>query len=380
MRSDAPSRTRSLPLSPRLLILGALALAACGRVGQGLDERSLLLHPNGDVLSAGSDVQLSDSVPGDAMMAGGSVVFDGFTGGSYLGGGGSQEVGGHIEGSARVAGGSVEFSASVGRNVTLAGGSVEVERAAQIDRNAYLAGGSVQVEGTVEGDMYVGGREVVLNGAVGGDVRVEAERLTVGPDARLSGDLRYRTADGTADIDPAAQIAGSSQALAPREEPGPAGAIVRRLLRLLAFLLTGTVLVALLPDTIQALSVKIAARPGAALGAGLLGLLLVPIGAVVAAVTVLGLPIAAITGALFAIALYLTPVVPAAWLGSALLGAGAESPSIDRAGEVKRFLLGGLILGVAMLLPWLGWLARLVAVALGLGALALALFGPERSP
>lgn len=380
MRNHGSSEKRTLRLASALALLGAFGASACGTAEDAMSNRSVFLHPNGDVLAASSDVQLSDSVPGDAMTAGGSVAFDGITGGSYVGAGGSQDVGGRIEGSARVAGGNVQLSASVGRNVTLAGGNVELDRVAQVARNAYLAGGTVRVAGTVDGDVYVGARDVFLDGAIGGDVRVEAERLTIGPAARLAGDLRYRTADGTADIDPAAQITGTTEVLTPREEPGPAGAIFRRMLRLLAFLLTGTVLVALLPGSTRALRDRLSGRPGAALGTGLLGLILVPVGAVVVAVTILGLPLAAIAGTLFVIGLYVAPIIPSAWTGTALLGRQAEHTPAGRGEEVKAFLLGGLILGVGMLLPWVGWLVRLAAVSLGLGAVALRLFAEEPTP
>jgi len=153
-----------------------------------------------------------------------------------------------------------------------------------------------------------------------------------------------------------------------------------RLLRLLAFLVTGAVLVGLLPGTIRSLTSNVAARPGATLGAGLLGLILVPVGALVMAATVLGIPLAAVAGALFVIGLYVTPVVPAALIGSALLGGRTASPSAERGGEVKAFFLGGLILGIAMLLPWVGWLVRLAAVSLGLGAVALRLFAEKPAP
>jgi cytoskeletal protein CcmA (bactofilin family) len=354
----------------------ALLLAACGpaeRFGEGA-----LLHPNGDVLAAGEDVRITDSVPGDAMAAGGSIVFDGFAGGSYVGAGGQQEIGGRIEGSLRAAGGSVRVFADVARNLTIAGGSLELEPAGRVGRNAYVAGGSVRLDGAVDGDLYVGAREVVLNGVVGGDVRVEAERLTLGPNARLGGDLRYRTKDGVAEIDPQAQIAGGTTALGSTREDGRrGGAIAVAVLRLLAFLVTGTVLVALFPRTLSGLGSTLGRRVGASLGFGALAALVIPLGVVVAAVTLVGLPLAAITAALFAIALYMGPVVPAVWIGGALL---ARPEPSERREALRRFLVGGPILAVAMLLPWVGLLGRMVAVALGLGAAAVALFASDRAP
>ena len=350
------------------------ALAACGPL-DGPDGR-VLLHPEGDVLAAGEDVRVADSVPGDAMVAGGSVVFDGVVGGSYVGAGGEQEIRGRVDGSVRAAGGTVLVSGEVGRNVTIAGGTLEVEPEARIARNAYLAGGTVRMEGAVDGDLYVGAGEVVLDGRVGGDVRVEAERLTIGPNARLEGDLRYRLGDGVADIDPGARIVGQVEALASRGDDGRGTGVAFALLRLLAFLVTGAVLVALFPATVSTLGSRMGRRVGASLGFGALAALAVPLAVLIAAVTLVGLPLAAITALLFAVTLYLAPVVPAVWIGSALL-AGQEHPARPEA--LKRFLVGGPIVAVAMLLPWLGLLARLLVGALGLGAVVVTLFAKNRA-
>jgi len=336
-----------------------------------MSEGRLLLRPNGDVLAAGREVRVSEAVPGDAMAAGGTVVFDGAVGGSYVGAGGRQDIRGRMDGSVRAAGGTVELGASVGRNVTIAGGTVTLGRETEIERNAYLAGGTVHVDGAVDGDMYVGAEEVVLDGVVGGDVRVEAQRLTLGPNARLSGDLRYRTADGTATIDAQAQIVGRTDVLPPREDDGPGGAIVFFVLRLLAFVLTGTIVVSIFPGTVRTLGETVGARTGASLGAGIVGLLAVPLAVLLAAATLVGLPLAAITGALFAILLYLAPVVPAVWLGGALFGD-------QRGDQRRRFLSGGPILALAMFIPWVGLLFRLLAISLGLGAVALSLFASDR--
>ncbi|MGE0157805.1 MAG: polymer-forming cytoskeletal protein [Gemmatimonadales bacterium] len=363
------SRKRHFPKRALSSALVAVAMAACGM--DGPDNR-VLLRPNGDVLAAGEDVRISESVAGDAMAAGGSIVFDGTVGGSYVGAGGNQRIGGRIDGSVRAAGGTVVVTADVGRNVTLAGGTLEVEPGGSIERNAYLAGGTVRLTGSVAGDVYVGAREVLLDGVIGGDVRVEAEHLTVGPNARLGGDLRYRTEEGATQIDPGAQIAGEMQMLEPRDEPGPGAAFAFMVFRLLAFLVTGTVLVAIFPGTLRSLSASMGHKVGASLGFGVLALLAVPLAALVAAITLVGLPLAAVTAVLFGIALYLAPVVPAVWIGDALLS-GREAP--ERRGVLKYFLVGGVIVAIAMLLPWVGILARLIVVAMGLGAVAVMLFG-----
>jgi hypothetical protein len=332
-----------------------------------MDGNSVLLRPNGDLLAAGESVERSESVVGDAMLVGGSVEFLGDVGGSYLGAGGQQEVHGRIEGSGRVAGGTVRFGSSVGRNVTLAGGTVELLEEAVVDRNAYLAGGTVHVEGTVAGDLYAGAGEVVLDGTVEGDVRVEAEELSIGPGARIGGNLTYRVESEGASISPDAEILGEVEVLAPREEIGPS-AITMYIIRLVMFILSGAILIALLPGVASGLVEVVRRRPAPALGLGFLSAVGVPAVALVMAITVIGIPLALMLAAAYAASVYVAPAVPAMWLGELLLSPRGAS---EREVRLRSFLVGGPLIGIVILLPWAGFIVRLVTGLLGLGAMAL---------
>lgn len=345
------------------LVLAALGSAACGDLSEWTEDTSVLLRPDGDLLVADAEIDIVEEVDGDAMTAGAEVAFDGTVGGSYLGIGGVQEVRGRVDGSVRAAAGAVRIGASVGRNVTAAGRRVELGREATVEHNAYLAGERVVIEGAVERHLYVGAAEVVLDGIVGGDVRIEAAEVHLGPNARVQGDLRYRVEGTRFTMDPVALVEGETVALEPREDSD--GDIPFRILRLLAFVFAGAVLVALMPGTTERATGEAGSRPAAAIGLGFLWLLVVPIALLAIAATVVGLPLAAIGFATYGVSVYLAPIVAAFWLGSELLSAlGASEPQ----GPVTRFLVGGPLLAIAVLLPGIGFLVRLFAVTLGLGA------------
>lgn len=142
-----------------------------------------------DLVGSRDEVDLAEDVPGDVMLTGGNVRYTGTAGGTYLGAGGVQTFGGRTEGSLRIAGGKVMVSGAVARNATLAGGEVVLDTSARITRNAYLAGGTVRVAGQVGQELSVVARDVILDGVVGGDVTVAAQRLRLGPTARISGRL-----------------------------------------------------------------------------------------------------------------------------------------------------------------------------------------------
>ncbi|MGD8599796.1 MAG: polymer-forming cytoskeletal protein [Gemmatimonadota bacterium] len=358
-------RVYGAPRKVGFAVLACLLAAGCG--AGDIADGSVLLRPSGDLLAAGETVDRAESVVGDVMLAGRTVAFTGDVGGSYLGAGAQQEIHGRIDGSGRIAGGTVRFGSSVGRNVTLAGGTVELLEESVVERNAYMAGGTLDIDGTVRGDLYAGGEEVVLDGTVEGDVRIEAGRLTVGPSARIGGDLTYRVGDEGASISDGADIVGQVEVLPPRED-GDSTSIAMYIVRLVMFIVCGGVLVALLPGSAAQLVEAVQSHPAPALGFGLLWLIGVPTVALVAAITVVGLPLAMILAAAYLASLYAAPAIPAMWLGDALLSPRGAS---DREIRLKSFLVGGPLVGLAVLLPWIGFVARLAAWLLGLGAMAL---------
>jgi len=359
----------------RLAALTACALAgaatlACRAPETAVDAGVAVLR-GGDMLAAHRDVVVRDSIEGDLMAAGGNVRFTGTVGGDVLAAGGTQVLGGTVAGSVRAAGGYVLVGTVADRNITAVGGTVAVDRRARIGGNAYLAGGTVRLEGRVDHLVRIMGGNVVLNGPIGGDVLVEAGRLELGPDAAIEGDLRYRLGRGQeATVHPNARVDGAVLTLPARRLGWVPWAL--RLYWVAAFLVAGAVIVAMFPVLMLAGDVRVRARPLASVGMGILLLLLVPAVLAAIAITVLGIPLALIGAALYAVSVYLAPVVVALWLGRILLSRSSTYP--DRGELVGAFLLGGVIIGLLGLVPYAGAVILLLATIMGLGAMAVALW------
>ncbi|MEX2466961.1 MAG: polymer-forming cytoskeletal protein [Gemmatimonadota bacterium] len=352
-------RTHALPAVTCLLFL-----AGCGPLGP--DGEEMRFRSGGDLIAGGAVVDVPESVDGDVMAAGRAIVFTGSSGGSFLGVGTTQELQGSIAGSMRAAGGRIVATGRTERNVTLLGADVVLDGGAQVGLNAYLVGGRVEQRGTVAGHLRAAGRDVILDGPVTGNVDVIARSLTLGPSARIEGDLSYRVREGGIVIDPASSVAGDVAAVT---VPGPSLAF--RILigtgRAAAFLLVGSILLLVVPPLRRAAS-QLDDRALPALGLGLLWLVAIPVMTAAAFVTVIGIPLAFIAGILYLMALYLAPVLPGLWLGRSLL----DRPGAPPTPAVRAFLLGGAVLAVAMLMPWLGFPIRLLAVAFGFGCVVLA--------
>jgi hypothetical protein len=316
-----------------------------------------------DILVSGSSPTVMDSVLGDAILAGGDVRFFGAAGGDYLGVAGSQTVGGRIHGSIRAAGGEIHVAAAADRNATITGGSVVLDSAAVIGRNAYLFGGHVQVNGTVLQSLIAAGGTVTLNGVIGRDVEIAGGELHVGPRAQITGSLRYRVPKGKVHIDPAARISGTVTALPVSKTSG-----FWHILWILGLLVAGVVAVALVPRFAAEAAQILHQQPGRSALVGLGWAILVPIAVVLAAITMIGLPLALLTVAIYLFLLCLGSVPFAVWLGQRILGARAPA---GREGAVVSFLVGGLMLLVVGMIPLVGGLVSLIACVLGLGTILL---------
>ena len=344
-----------LALSGFVLVMSA---TGCGRNGPISEVKR-----NGeDVLARGSAPVMTDSVAGDAILAGGDVRFSGAAVGDYLGAGGKQTIGGRIHGSLRAAGGEIDVTALVDRNATVIGGDVELDSAAIVVRNAYLVGGNVQIKGTVQGSLLASGGSVMLNGLVGRDVEIAAGSFHLGPRAQIAGNLRLRVPEGKVRIDPAARVGGTVTVLPGRKKG------MFRFLWMFGFIVAGAVAIALVPRFGAEAAEILRKSPGRSALVGLASLILIPCAIVIAAVTIVGIPLALLGSALYVVLVYLARVPIAVWLGQQFPGGQSRS---GREGALLNFLIGALILLVIGFVPAVGGLVMAVATIFGLGTLLL---------
>ena len=352
------SRVNSRMLPVLVVALAAGAVGCFGGKGEPIRNGEDLLIAGGS-----PHVRLLDSIPGDAILTGGEINFEGTTGGDYLGAGGRQTIRGQVSGSLRAVGGEIQVGGVVGRNATVGGGNVSLDSGAVIGGNAYMTGGTVSIAGGVRGSLFASGGEVTINGPVGRDVEIAAGGLHLGSRAQITGNLRYRVPKDKVRIDAGARVGGTTTAIAVKTGLGARGA-----LWLVGLLIAGVVLVALFPAFTTEAAETLYRRPGRS---GLVGLgwtILLPVAAVIAAVTIIGLPLALLGVAAWLIVVFLGDLPVALWLGKKILGQRAKP---GRSGAIFSVLVGGLVLVVLALVPVLGTLVLFAAAIFGAGAILI---------
>ena len=367
----------------RAALCGAMLLFASAAGADGDERRTASIRLGGDLFAGGGSVSVREPVAGDLIASGGSVDVDAAVAGDAVALGGRVRVGAGVGQSLYAASGQLTVDGAVGRSARLAGGQVELGPKSEVQGNLSVLGGQVRLRGAVKGHVQAAGGNVLVDGPVGGDVVARVGQLELGPNARVTGKVQVMSREALRQ-DPAAQVGGGVEQLqlppGTQKERGAAdrhrearrggGAVVAGLWTA-GLIVVAVVVLALLPAFSAGVARTLRERVGTSLLLGFALLVCVPVGVVIVLATVIGIPLALLTLALYA------ALLPLAY---ALAGIGLGEWALrrwwpDRAGRLAmRMLAAAGALVVLALLAWVplvGWLAGLLALLAGLGALLL---------
>jgi cytoskeletal protein CcmA (bactofilin family) len=310
----------------------------------------------GDLLAASCDLEVGSAVAGDAALAGGSVRLDASVGGGLY-----------------AAGGKVFLNGSVGRNVRAVGGHVQIGPDAKVSGNVSAAGGDVAMRGAVKGYLQAAGGHVLIDGPVEGDVIASGGQVELGPNARIGGKLQYRTNDFKRD--PAAQVAGSVEALAVHHAMHADGSPWRRRaggrwIWSAGVMLMAALLAAAAPTVSARMAEELRTHPGLALLWGLVAFACIPVAAILLLITIIGIPLALLAILLFFALLLAGQAVTAASIADLVLRRYRPGDAARAAWRAGFAILVALALALLARIPLLGGLIVLVAMLVGIGIIA----------
>lgn len=349
--------TQQYLLAPDERITNQLVLSAESVVLEGAAEDDLFIF-------AGQQIDLRGETLGDAWLAGSSIQVSG-------------QGRDHVRAAAQL----FTLRGSLDRGLAALGATVRLETNAVVRGDAVLAGESVIVEGRVEGDLQVLAQSVTLAGRFGGNARIIAQDIVVMPGASLAGDLVY-TSPKEIFLDRNVALGGK---LIRQTTPPPPPMTAERTIQLALFralqataaFLVGLPFLALFPRLVGRATQHLRHSLWRTLLAGLGGILVLPMAALLAFVTIVGIPFALVLGASFAILLYVGKIIVAVTIGALLLRRRGPQPLPVALGAMAL----GLVLYYALAaLPGFGQTLSLLVGILGLGALLLAVLRSEGRP
>lgn len=368
-------------MKKQILLFGLLLLSNHSFADKDYDTTLKQGSFKEDLYLWGERVRVDAEVDGDVVVAGGKITVDGFVAGDLMAAGGEVEVNAMLADDLRSAGGQLSICSSISGDAVLAGGQISLCDKTVIGDNAWLAGSEITVDGRIEKNLTVRAGKISIAGEVLQDVDLEARTIEILPGASIGGDLVYKSPNAAA-IGEGARIAGeikqsASDSWWTRDRPSwDTGDIVRAILgflvvSVLAVSLAALLLAAVFPDTRFTVAEIIRSQFLQCLGVGLLALVLIPILVVLAAVTVIGLPIAGIL-----LLLYILLII-AGYFSIVLLIAEQFHRWIRKEHILTTFwnvltvLLAVIVITCISLIPLLGGLLMFLAYLAGIGAVCL---------
>jgi hypothetical protein len=255
--------------------------------------------------------------------------------------------------------------------IVVISGDVTVPRGEVVD-GVFVINGDVRIAGRVDGEVVLISGNLTVAGRIDGDAFVADGRTLLLPRAVVTGDLSY--GDDRPRVAGGATVGGTVE-----EEDWPdagglaflIGGFVIWLAVGISAALLGLLLLLIVPRAADAIYDRARERIGPLIAIGIAIGIVLPVLVVLAAVTLVGLPLA------IGLGLALLPIGAVAYVASAwVLGRAIVKPPRNR---YLAFLAGLAILRLLALIPVLGFLVGLAALVFGLGLIGAAI-GAAREP
>jgi hypothetical protein len=329
------------------------------------------------LLAAGNTVRIEGVVNGDLLAFGRTVEVRGTVKGDLVSLAKRTVVSGTVEGRIYTFSESLDLDGLLGHNLYGFAQNLRVNDHGRVGEGILAAAGDVTIEGEVKRsvDLLTSGNADV-SGSIGRDLTMSGVSLTLTNSARVGGNVSVRVRQlKEVHIADGATIAGKrdiqvkvrqSQFTRPRF-------YFHQAVWFAAAMLVGWLGLLLFPGFFRATTQAVGSG-WLSLGLGLAALAGVPVVMVVAAITLIGIPISLMLFAVYLAAIYMAKVWVGAFLGRMLL----KPLGATNGDWMLGLLLGLLILTIVGFIPYLGGLVRLGVVCLGLGAFAGQLYRTSR--
>ena len=328
----------------------------------------------GDLYSTGQEINIDGTVDGDLYVWGQEASIRGHVTGDVFLFVQTGRIEGQVDGSVRGFCNNITISGTVERNLMAWAQVIHVDSRGSIGRTVTSFSQTLGIDGKVGRDLLIFNQTTRINGRIGGNVDEKSQSLIIEDSGQVEGTVRYE-GEKEPVVSKNAKLATPVQfihKMKHHEEFGKSS-VVWAMLLAAAFVLFGLVLFLVMPSFSQE-SMNAAESYGASLGLGVLVLFAVPIAALIAAVTFVGLFIGVSTFILWLIALYAAQPVVGAVIGRWILG-----PTNELWARIGRMALGVVIIRAVTTLPHGGWI-KLIVVLWGIGAISLALYRRFQPP
>lgn len=264
-------------------------------------------------------------------------------------------------------GNAIKFAGSTERDLYAAGNVVTLAKSAEIGRDVFVAGSELRVETDLAGDLSVTADRVVIDDdiVISGNVNISASTIEFGDGVMIGGKLVYNDSARVSGVDDIVydevEIYHVQEV---SEEARFAAALYSKFLSIAGLFLAMALILAVyskLHDQVQA--EMTAGHFGTNLAIGLGALVIVPVVAIFALLTMVAAPLGIVAFLIYGICVYLAQGFTGLWLGHVII----EKPFKLKGNPFLEALVGIVILGLLALVPFVGVITGFVSLIFGLG-------------
>jgi cytoskeletal protein CcmA (bactofilin family) len=325
-----------------------------------------------DLIVAGGIVEINDSVTKDILLIGGDVTFNGY-----------------VDGDLRCAGAKLRVLKNINGDLIAISGNITVDDDVIVQGLCWIKGGTVSFNGIAKRNLKVTGGDLFFNGVaemnadfrcnylymdgiVVGDAVMSANEIFIDSSASFKNNIRYWSKFGSTDFK-----AGTKKSIPIFDEtlalPNPRWYYLggETFLGLLGYIIAALLVIALLqffiPSLMKRAAENIFDSPPKAMGRGLLFFIGIPLVAVVAVITVIGIPFA-----LFLIGGYITiflcvnfiiAVIATHWLNNRF------NKNWQRWQMLAVAFCAFILFKLLVSIPFFGWLILFIAGCMSIGGI-----------
>jgi cytoskeletal protein CcmA (bactofilin family) len=336
-----------------LAVLATALVALClPRPASGIERRQA------DRLT----VPENQTVPDTLMAHGNTIEIDGTIDGSLIATGRRVVVRGDVKGDLFAFGQQVEVSGTVEGSVYDWTSNLTVTGTGHVNQDVLVLANDVYISGSVGRDVECFSGSFDTSGTVGRNIHAFTRSVEVAKSAHIGGNLEaHVNKPGDVDVEPGATIGGKTEIATKTKKPNRYATghfYFWEAIWLAGAFIVGLILYAVAPGLFGA-GLDSGGALWKSVWVGFLALVATPIAAIIACVTLVGIPAGAITFVLWLVTLIFVAKV---FVGAAV-GRGLVHSRSGGAQFVLALLTGLIVVFVAINLPYVGgWLKLLVAI------------------
>jgi len=323
----------------------------------------------GDAYLSGARVRVDGTIDGDLIVFCQSLDVAGHVTGDILTFSQSARISGQVDGNLRGANNNLTITGSIAKNLMVFEETLTIEPTAKIGGSLTSFQEGLSMDGSVGRDTLLFFAHGNLGGKIGGSVRAKGDSLVISSSAVIEGPVKFEGHKQP-------EVSASAKLTSPvdfkqtekKEDYREGHYYVWQVIWVAAFILFGLVLFALMPKFAQD-AVKSAEQYGPSAGLGVLVMFGVPIAAVIACITVVGLFIGISTLFLWYASLYFAQLIVGTVVGQWLMGRTSELWPL-----IGRMAVGIVIVRLCTTIPHAGGWVKFAAMLWGMGAISLAVY------